>query len=43
MWDQPGASGGTLEAREGSLPMLRAIDPRVRAADWRTIPRGIWV
>jgi GNAT superfamily N-acetyltransferase len=43
MWDQPGASGGKLEARVGGLPMLRAIDPRVRAADWWTIPRAVWV
>jgi hypothetical protein len=43
MWDQPGAAGGTLEARVGGLPMLHAIDPRVRAGDWRTIPRAVWV
>jgi GNAT superfamily N-acetyltransferase len=43
MWDQPGARGGSLVPREGSLPMVRALDPRVRAEDWRTIPRAIWV
>jgi GNAT superfamily N-acetyltransferase len=43
MWDQPGASGGWLEARVGGLPMLHAIDPRVRPEDWRTIPRAVWV
>jgi GNAT superfamily N-acetyltransferase len=43
MWDQPGASGGWLEARVGGLPMLHPIDSRVRAEDWRTIPRAVWV
>jgi hypothetical protein len=43
MWDQPGASGGWLEGRAGGLPMLHAIDPRVKASDWRTIPRAVWV
>jgi GNAT superfamily N-acetyltransferase len=43
MWDQPGAQGGTLAPREGSLPMLRALDPNVRAEDWLTIPRAVWV
>jgi hypothetical protein len=43
MWDQPGAEGGTLEAREGSLPMLAPIDPRVHPSDWRTTLRGAWV
>ncbi len=43
MWDQPGASGGWLEGRVGGVPMLHAIDTRVRASDWRTIPRAVWV
>ena len=43
MWDQPGARGGTLSPREGSLPMLRALDASVRAEDWLTIPRAVWV
>ena len=43
MWDQPGAEGGSLEARDGSLPMLAPIDSRVRPRDWRTIVRGAWV
>ena len=43
MWDQPGASGGTLLPRQGSLPMLLALDARVRAEDWLTIPRAVWV
>ncbi len=43
MWDQPGASGGTLEPRVGGVPMLLALDPRVQASDWRTIPRAVWV
>jgi hypothetical protein len=43
MWDQPGMRGGALVPREGSLPMVRALDSRVRAEDWRTIPRAIWV
>ncbi len=43
MWDQPGAEGGSLEARDGSLPMLAPIDASVRPEDWRTIVRGAWV
>ena len=43
MWDQPGAQGGTLLSRQGSLPMLLALDARVRAEDWLTIPRAVWV
>ncbi len=43
MWDQPGAEGGSLEGRDGSLPMLAPIDPSVRPEDWRTIVRGAWV
>jgi GNAT superfamily N-acetyltransferase len=43
MWDQPGASGGTLLPRQGSLPMLLALDARVHADDWLTIPRAVWV
>jgi hypothetical protein len=43
MWDQPGAQGGSLVPREGSLPMLHALDPRVRAEHWWTIPRAVWV
>jgi hypothetical protein len=43
MWDRPGAEGGTIEAREGSLPMIAPIDPRVRPDDWKTTLRGAWV
>ena len=35
--------GGKRQARSGSLPMLRALDGRVRPEDWRRIPRALWV
>ncbi|HXX32173.1 MAG TPA: N-acetyltransferase [Myxococcaceae bacterium] len=38
-----GLEGGVREARVGGLPMLRALDARVRAEDWCSIPRALWV
>jgi hypothetical protein len=38
-----GLEGGTRQARTGSLPMIRPLDPRVRPEDWRRIPRALWV
>jgi hypothetical protein len=49
-WEDPdgfpfpeGLEGGVREKRSGGLPMLRALDARVRPADWRCIPRALWV
>jgi hypothetical protein len=35
--------GGFREKRVGSLPMIRSLDARVKAADWSRIPRALWV
>ena len=34
---------GTRIERQGSLPMLRTFDARVRAEDWTWIPRATWM
>jgi len=38
-----GLEGGRREKRSGGLPMLRPLDGRVRAQDWRRIARVLWV
>ncbi|MDR3671054.1 MAG: hypothetical protein P4L36_09420 [Holophaga sp.] len=49
LWNTPLdlAGAGTLVedrlARLDSVPMIRPLDPRLRAADWNWIPRVIWV
>jgi hypothetical protein len=36
-------AGGERVAREGSLPMIRPLDPAARAEAWQAVPRGVWV
>ena len=49
LWKTPGDRpwpGAVLEdrlERLDSVPMIRPLDPRVRASDWRWIPRALWV
>ncbi|HZF48557.1 MAG TPA: hypothetical protein VE093_07915 [Polyangiaceae bacterium] len=49
-WEQPlvaplkeGPEGFERRPREGGLPMLRPLDPRVSPEDWEVIPRVLWV
>lgn len=49
-WDYPmplpwpaGPEGGALEARDGAIPMLRPMDPRVSPDTWTVVPRALWV
>ena len=48
LWQTPQASPAraALEDRLGTLdsvPMIRPMDSRIRAADWEWIPRALWV
>lgn len=50
LWEEPDGQpspesheGGVRERRTGGLPMLRPLDARIHAADWRRIPRALWV
>jgi hypothetical protein len=49
LWEDPdvpspeGLEGGVRERRSGSTPMIRPLDARVQPADWRRIPRALWV
>jgi hypothetical protein len=50
LWEEPdgppspeGLEGGFREKRSGGLPMLRPLDARIQPADWRRIPRALWV
>jgi hypothetical protein len=49
LWEDPdvpspeGLEGGLREKRSGSTPMIRPLDARVLPADWRHIPRALWV
>jgi len=48
IWEPPVAAPWTLEGaerrpRDGGLPMLRPLDPRVSPEDWEVIPRALWV
>jgi hypothetical protein len=38
-----GLEGGVRGPRQGGLPMIRPLDTRIRPADWRCIPRALWV
>lgn len=38
-----GPDGGELRARDGALPMLLPLDPRVSPDDWAVIPKALWV
>lgn len=43
-WTQVAAAlGGERQVREGSLPMLAPLAEGVHAADWRHLPRALWV
>lgn len=49
-WDHPpelpfeeGAEGGQRTVRDGSLPMLLPLDPRVHSVEWTFIPKVLWV
>lgn len=44
-WEFAGRAdlGGDRVARKGSLPMIAPLAPSLRATDWQTIPRGVWV
>jgi len=49
LWEQPVAAPWTLaegferRPRDGGLPMLRPLDPRVSPEDWEVIPKALWV
>jgi GNAT superfamily N-acetyltransferase len=50
IWEQPvaapwtaGTAGFERRPREGGLPMLKPLDPRVSPEDWAVIPRALWV
>jgi hypothetical protein len=50
LWEEPRPfswplpeDGGRREPRDGSLPMLHPLEPEVRAEDWRSIPRALWL
>jgi hypothetical protein len=50
VWEQPGGApwpsgpeSGERRPREGSLPMLKPLDPRVSPEDWEVIPKALWV
>lgn len=50
LWEQPsgapwpsGPEAGERRPREGGLPMLKPLDPRVSPEDWEVIPRALWV
>lgn len=38
-----GEEGGRLVARDGSLPMIAPLDPRVDPHGWRVVPRALWI
>jgi hypothetical protein len=49
-WEQPlaapwpsGPGGFERRPRDGSLPMIVPLDPRVSPDDWAVIPRALWV
>ncbi|NUQ79127.1 MAG: N-acetyltransferase [Polyangiaceae bacterium] len=50
IWEQPvaapwpqGPEGFERRPRDGGLPMLRPLDPRVSPEDWEVIPKALWV
>lgn len=40
---QEGPEGFERRPRDGGLPMLKPLDPRVSPEDWEVIPRALWV
>jgi GNAT superfamily N-acetyltransferase len=36
-------AGGQRRPRDGGLPMLRPLDPRVTPDNWAVIPRALWI
>jgi RimJ/RimL family protein N-acetyltransferase len=50
VWDHPpalpfveGEEGGQQVARDGALPMILPLDPRVNSTAWSFIPKVLWI